>query len=380
MCKCLITVAAALVTMTEASSLSTMDSLRQGGFEKFVVQYKRDYLLGSDEYAQRHTIFQERVQLMEVQNSNTDRLWTASISHLTDRTDLELESLYGWKQHGGRQPMALLSSQEHVDEREAATEIDWNNLTMTQNKRNQGGCGSCWAVATATMLEARHEAQLGRTRSFSAQQLVNCVPNPKECGGQGGCAGATVELAMKYAEEVGLAGEEKIPYTAVDGTCNNPVGGGSFLSVRGHTDSSTKLNLESWQTLPVNKALPLMVALLDGPVAISVAASDWGSYGTGVFNSCAKGVVINHAVTLMGYGEEKQTKYWNVRNSWGGSWGENGHIRLLRQNTVAEEDAHCGWDTNPADGIACKPYPDKQYVCGMCGMMFDSVVVKFKSS
>ena len=31
------------------------------------------------------------------------------------------------------------------------------------------------------------------------QELVDCVPNPKSCGGTGGCSGATVELAMSYA-------------------------------------------------------------------------------------------------------------------------------------------------------------------------------------
>ena len=27
---------------------------------------------------------------------------------------------------------------------------------------------------------------------------MDCVPNPKSCGGTGGCSGATVELAMSY--------------------------------------------------------------------------------------------------------------------------------------------------------------------------------------
>lgn len=338
MAKLLIAVMASLVALGSGAKLSVHASLQQGGFETFMAHYKRDYAHGSAEYSERYALFQERVKAMEEHNSDATRLWTAGVSHLTDRTEGELSALYGWRGHGSRRPASLLTSDvSETEEREAAESIDWNNLTMAENKRDQGGCGSCWAVATAVMLETRHEAQLGKTRGFSPQELVNCVPNPQECGGQGGCAGATVELAMKYAEESGLGDDEMTPYSAIDEDCKSKQKPSSFLSMRSTAVSSTQLSLDSCNTLPPNKAGP-----------------------------------------LMGYGADDSTKYWNVRNSWGNDWGEDGHIRLLRHQTTAEDDEHCGWDHKPEDGIACKPYPEKQYVCGMCGMLFDSVSVKFQ--
>lgn len=47
-------------------------------------------------------------------------------------------------------------------------------------------------------------------------------------------------------------------------------------------------------------------------------------------------------MALVGYGSDNGTDYWLVRNSWGPYFGEEGHIRLLR-----EKEAKCGVDSTP---------------------------------
>ena len=59
-----------------------------------------------------------------------------------------------------------------------------------------------------------------------------------------------------------------------------------------------------------------------GPVAVSVDASAWHSYETGVFSEYKTNPDINHAVVLVGYGEENGKLFWLVRNSWAPSYGE----------------------------------------------------------
>ena len=90
-----------------------------------------------------------------------------------------------------------------------------------------------------------------------------------------------------------------------------------------------------------------------GPIAVSVDASTWHSYSSGIFDGCNQSNPdINHAVVLMGYGYDELTNqdYWLVRNSWSASWGEAGYIRLARNGDYEQE--LCGIDSTPQDGYA----------------------------
>jgi C1A family cysteine protease len=68
------------------------------------------------------------------------------------------------------------------------------------------------------------------------------------------------------------------------------------------------------------------------PVALAVASGNdyWRYYSGGILNKCEAG--IDHGVLLVGVYYNSQTKvnYWKIKNSWGTNWGENGYIRLSR--------------------------------------------------
>ncbi len=78
---------------------------------------------------------------------------------------------------------------------------------------------------------------------------------------------------------------------------------------------------------------------------------------------------MNHAVVLVGYGEENGKKYWIVRNSWSPSYGEQGYIRVAR---LDNEQERCYMDIAPQDGVACEDDNESERVCGTCDILFDS--------
>ncbi|CAE7657182.1 CEP1 [Symbiodinium pilosum] len=146
------------------------------------------------EFEDRQKIFEARAEEVRVLNSRPRR-WIAGLGPL-DFSEEELQALRGWR--GVASPAADDgSSLVQVRVRSLPEQFNWTSLASLSDVVNQGGCGSCWAVTSAVVLSAHAEIN-GQRRSFSAQELVDCVPNPKHCGGKGGCSGATVELAMSY--------------------------------------------------------------------------------------------------------------------------------------------------------------------------------------
>jgi len=244
--------------------------------------------------------------------------------------------------------------------------VDWRTKGVLSKVKNQGGCGSCWAFATTETLES-HAAMTTNPPTvleLAPQQLVNCAPNPQQCGGTGGCEGSIAEIAFDYiAKNGGQTKESNYPYTARDGPCQyNP------------TKTPPAATVEGYVKLPENNYTALLNAIATiGPIAISVEADTWSLYGGGIFpaTSCnLKNTDIDHAVQLVGYGVESGKGYWIVRNSWGSFWGENGFIRIERN--LNNGTLPCNFDTTPGDGDACPPYPSKIEVCGACGIISDS--------
>lgn len=369
-------------------------------FQAFMKKHGHAYAVGSQEYEKRIELFQQRLEEVNRLNARTEKLWTAAINRLSDRTDTELASLRGWRggavpssAHGHRSSggIGLLSLTGRV--KPLPDEVSWTHLNTTKPIRDQGSCGSCWAIASATVLEAHSEihATPADSRSFSTQELVSCVPNYDNCGGTGGCDGATVELAFNFVMNHGLAQESEQPYLQVAGECQRPPGEllavqatssksltmpGSHLHMPGMKGST--FGMTGWERLPENGYEPLMRAVVErGPVAVSVAASKWFSYEGGIFDDCDRDAVIDHAVTLVGYGADNglDEKYWLIQNSWGPDWGEAGRIRLLRID--GDETESCGTDHQPELGTGCKGGPKQVTVCGQCGILYDSVVPHF---
>jgi cathepsin L len=384
---------------------SEENELVDSAFDAFVQQHGRDYRDDATEYEMRKALFRQRLAAAHAHNAKRGRQWKAAPTKFSDRTDAERKAVRGYKRSA--QPLEHgISLLEFSEPRETLPESkSWTHLYVARHIKDQGACGSCWAIATTSVLEAHYEiytAKGGQTRTFSPQQTLDCTPNPQACGGTGGCDGATVELGMGWILQNGLATDEEVSYTAKDGQCSahSDADGEPDTMKGGHGDDSMQVltqqrvapsdpaapsnqggasfGLVGYHTLKRNDDYSLAKAVVDyGPVAVSASAESWFEYHSGIFDSCTQDTVVDHAITLYGFGKEHGQKYWHIRNSWGPEWGEAGFIRLKRHD---DGHQHCGTDNDPAQGTGCKGGPSSVTVCGMCGVLYDSVVPRFVGS
>jgi len=379
-----------------AASTSTTDA----AFAGFISKYGRKYVSGSKEYDMRRENFEKVTTWVGSHNSQTHQNWRAGINKYADRSHEELARLRGWKSHarpghssapeGSADTAQFLSTSAEITT--LPSEHSWANLTTVKEVQDQGSCGSCWAFATATVLRAHSEIWQRNPRTFSVEQIISCTANPGECGGTGGCMGATAELAMDYVYNHGCKTDDEVPYTQKGGMCPASLVQGDDEPAS--PSASASIGMLGWSKLPENKLRPLKMALVTkGPVAVSISAGhSWNLYEGGVLDNCPKDSIIDHAVVLFGYGVTKarnsasdegtpgNLKFWHLQNSWGADWGENGYIRMLRREDEFEESQQCGTDNDPLIGSGCKGGPAQVYVCGTCGLLYDTVIPHFADS
>jgi len=67
-------------------------------------------------------------------------------------------------------------------------------------------------------------------------------------------------------------------------------------------------------------------------VSIDASGRGFQLYSTGVYsNSRCSSTQLDHAVTLTGYGVASDgTDYWQIKNSWATTWGQDGYIWIAR--------------------------------------------------
>merc|ERR1719491_365055 len=157
-----------------AISLLAVVQAKIVGFNSFIEMYARSYSNRSSEFEMRRTLYEKRKADSEMHNSNPNRMWTAGVNKLWDWTEEELRTLRGWdgsaRPSGGSSRSVRKHTQFLQQQGELPKEKVWSNLAMSHHVRNQGDCGSCWAIAAATVLEGHVEIYTGKQRTFSAQQ------------------------------------------------------------------------------------------------------------------------------------------------------------------------------------------------------------------
>jgi len=164
------------------------------------------------------------------------------------------------------------------------------------------------------------QIKYGSFTPLAEQQLVDCA----QAFDNHGCNGGLPSHAFEYVKYAGgISTEDSYPYTAEDHKCT--VDSSTFaLEVEGGSFNITEGDEASMKSALYGH----------GPVSIAFQVVDgFRDYTEGVYTSdvCKNAPEnVNHAVLAVGYGTLDETNYWDVKNSWGADWGDNGFFKIER--------------------------------------------------
>ena len=218
--------------------------------------------------------------------------------------------------------------------------VDWRTKGVMTPVKDQGHCGSCWTFSTSGALEAHtclaFNKDCTQWQGLAEQQLVDCAGDFHNFGCSGGLPSQAYEY-IKYSGGMDL--ETSYAYEAEDGQC---------LSDKGTVGATVAevYNITSGDEDDLVNAISKI-----GPVSIAYQVSpDFRFYEHGVYdsyNATTKSTMcnntnndVNHAVVAIGLGTTAISKhnnnndgdipYYIVRNSWGTTWGMEGHFWMKR--------------------------------------------------
>jgi hypothetical protein len=287
---------ASLVSLAILAVYYTAQENKIDAFEEWKGQYGANW--AAEEEGYRRLIFEKNLVLINKHNADASQAYKMGVNQFTIYTTEEFATRF-------LTPMPLVGFPQGDNEYEVIGDIDWTNLGKVSPVKNQGQCGSCWAFSATGVMESV-ALLAGQSVNLSEQQLVDCS-RPQ---GNQGCNGGWPSSALNYVKANGIASESAYPYAARDQACK--VQGGSF-------------KISGFKSL--SQCAGLTNGINTSPVSVTVDASNWSSYRSGVFSNCGTG--INHAVLLVGV----MGGNWKIKNSWGTGWGESGFIRLGAGNT-----------------------------------------------
>eukprot|EP00505_MAST-04D_sp_SCG-Rhode-Island_P001192 Stramenopile-MAST_4_protein_1192 len=311
-----------------------------------LIPAKEKYVAWKTQYGKHYKSLAEEAKAMEtfakndqfvIEHNSVERSYKVGHNAYSDLTSQEFaERFTGYKTKD-----AYLRRTKNYDHtlsakaNAAPSSIDWSQKGAVTPVKNQGQCGSCWAFSTTGSVEGAFQIAGNKLTSLSEQELVDY----DRASGDNGCQGGLMDNAFGFIiKNGGLCTEAAYPYKAADMTCNKQACQ-SAVTITGHKD------------VPKMDEKALVAAAAIGPVSVAIEADKpaFQMYKSGVFDNAGCGTALDHGVLVVGYGTDSGKDYYKVKNSWGGQWGDQGYIRIVRNKNM------CGISQSACYPTGAKP-------------------------
>jgi len=184
---------------------------------------------------------------------------------------------------------------------------------------------------------------IGPDINLAPQVLLSCDKVNR------GCYGGWPLLAYKFIQENGITDETCSPYLAksyrngadceAEHICKNCNKFGECWPM----EEYPKYYVDDYGFVSGEEDM-LEEVYNWGPISCTVALTEeLHNYTGGIFEDKTGRKNRDHEVEIVGFGEERGVKYWEIRNSWGSNWGEEGFFKLIRGVDNLGIETNCSW-------------------------------------
>ncbi|WP_341901775.1 C1 family peptidase [Fluviicola taffensis] len=187
---------------------------------------------------------------------------------------------------------------------------------------DQGNMGSCVGRSTGYAFASFYfsaKNQWGKPVNYSKVMSPAYVYNGiRECNCGPDC-GSYIADALELLKTKGIVPWETMPYS--DDDCTKPMESvfsvaGNY-KIKGYNRLANKMNFNEYKQYLSND-VPIIIG-----VPLGKGFDGIGANSTGIFK-CTQVENGGHAMLMTGYDDER--KAFKIMNSWGNSWGDQGHV------------------------------------------------------
>ncbi|CAG2100714.1 unnamed protein product [Medioppia subpectinata] len=294
-------------------------------WQQFLTEFRSNELQSFDELSARRETFEANYRLIVKHNYEADNglhSYRLGVNQFADMTGDEYEQKYLGFMPNFAGINTTSSGRVSTNAQDIPESIDWLAKGKVTGVKDQAHCGGCWAFSTTAGIESQIAINSGKLVTLSEENLIDCSRT-----GNKGCGGGNMVYAYDYIiKNGGIDSEPSYPYSSAINTTDHPCV---------YKAASKLATLEDYEYKAPGSESDLTAQVANvGPISVGFDASQKTKirlYKSGVYSdpNCSS-TVLNHAVTVVGYGNENGKDFYLVKNSWGTAFGNKGYFKLAR--------------------------------------------------
>jgi hypothetical protein len=198
----------------------------------------------------------------------------------------------------------------------------WRGMNWMTSVKDQAACGSCYAESPTGTLEAKYNIEQGSQKNLDTAEQV--FVSPCFTPDPGSCLGGSRGEVLNDLKNHGVPDESVMPYQSTSCVHNVP-----------NADDPTKHHLECNAGITGHCSVPnscnLGTLAPDHVWKVTSFGSSSGSVSSVKKELLCKGPLSVcsgkwwHCVVLTGWDDSVGGGSWQIKNSWGTGWAQNGY-------------------------------------------------------